>query len=86
MITVRLPKYEERLKMLATSTGRSKAFYIKHLFDLHFEKMERRYKRIDSIDQITNKETLKAIADTEKGKNLKKFKSAKELIQSLKDA
>ena len=81
MIAVRLPEYESRLQKLAEETGRSKSFYVKQLFDRHFSEIESRFE-VDSIGQIKNKATLKAIADAKQGKNVKRHKTSKELFKS----
>lgn len=39
MLAVRLPEYENRLKILAIKTGRTRAFYVKELFRKHFPKI-----------------------------------------------
>jgi len=85
MLAVRLPEYENRLKILAIKTGRTRAFYVKELFKKHFPEIEDNYLKIDSLDDIRNKETINAIKKVEKNKGVKKYKSTKELFASWRD-
>ncbi|OGV37157.1 MAG: hypothetical protein A2X48_04935 [Lentisphaerae bacterium GWF2_49_21] len=74
MLAVRLPEYENRLKMLAIKTGRTRAFYVKELFKKHFSEIEDNYLKVDSIDDIKNQETIRAIKKIERNKGIKKYK------------
>ncbi len=85
MLAVRLPEYEDRLKMLAVKTGRTRAFYVKELFKRHFPEIEDNYLKIDSLDDIRNKETINAIRKVEKNKGVKKYKSTGELFASWRN-
>ena len=85
MLAVRLPEYENRLKMLAIKTGRTRAFYVKELFKKHFPEIEDTYLKIDSLDDIRNQETIKTISKVEKNKGVNKCKSTGELFASWRD-
>ncbi len=85
MLAVRLPEYENRLKILAIKTGRTRAFYVKELFKKHFPEIEDNYLKIDSLDDIRNKATINAIKKVEKNRGVKKYKSTNELFASWRD-
>jgi RHH-type rel operon transcriptional repressor/antitoxin RelB len=85
MLAVRLPEYETRLKTLAIKTGRTRAFYVKELFQRHFPEIEENFLKIDSLDAIRNKETINAIRKIEKNKGVKGYKSTKELFASWRN-
>ena len=70
--SIRLPpEIEERLELLASQTGRTKAFYLREMIERGLEDMEDYYLAADVLERVRKgEERVHAAADVRRGLGL----------------